>query len=188
MHIKKITVQQMAEKVISRKRIRSDASEGEVSIDSQDSMLSGWDRLDVDNSSDNSSLGPVFKVPRSSAARKLEFSMERFLPESLELDVVIGGHEEKQKVYPLTDNYIIDLLSMVSALSKVATCNKCHNGSKEIFEIDRRGTCASKLLFRCSACYHSTISMSVGNLKSKSTNLLDTSCVSGARLAGKNSE
>ena len=38
----------MAEKVISRKRIRSDASEGEVSIDSQDSMLSGLDRLDVD--------------------------------------------------------------------------------------------------------------------------------------------
>ena len=68
----------MAEKVISRKRIRSDASEGEVSIDSQDSMLSGLDQLDVDNTSDDSALGPVFKVPRSSDARKLEISRERF--------------------------------------------------------------------------------------------------------------
>ena len=129
----------MTEKVISRKRIRSDASEGEVSVDSQESMLSGLERLDVDSTSDDSASGPVFKVPRSSAARKLEISRERFLPDSLELDIVIGGHLEKQKVYPLTDNYIIDLLSMVSALSKVATCSECKNGSIEIFEI-KRGT------------------------------------------------
>ena len=132
----------MTEKVISRKRIRSDASEGEVSVDSQDSMLSGLDQLDVDNTSvfDDSASGPVFKVPRSSAARKLEISRGRFLPDSLELDVDIGGHLEKQKVYPITDNYIIDLLSMVSALSKVATCNECKNGSIEIFEIERGTT------------------------------------------------
>ena len=51
----------MAEKVISRKRIRSDASEGEVSIDSQESMLSGLERLDVDITSDDSASGPVFR-------------------------------------------------------------------------------------------------------------------------------
>ena len=180
----------MAEKDISRKRIRSDASEGEVSVDSQESMLSGLDQLDVDNTSvfDDSASGPVFKVPRRSATRRLEISEGSFLPDSLELDIEIGGQLEKQKVYPLTDNYVIDLLSMVSALSKVATCNKCKNGPIEIFEIKRRGTSASKLLFRCNMCNHSTISMSVGDLNSKPTNILDTSCVLGARLAGMNSE
>ena len=114
---------QMAEKVISRKRIRSDASEGEVSVDSQEFMLSGLEQLDVDNTSvfDDSASGPVFKVPRRSATRTLEIPEGSLLTNGLELEIEISGQTERQKVYPLTDNYVIDLLSMVSALSKVST-------------------------------------------------------------------
>ena len=52
-------------KHISRKRKRSGASEGEVSFESQESMLSGLEQLDVDNASlfDDSASESVFNRP-----------------------------------------------------------------------------------------------------------------------------
>ena len=52
-------------KYISRKRKRRGASEGEVSFESQESMLSGLEQLDVDNATlfDDSASESVFNRP-----------------------------------------------------------------------------------------------------------------------------
>ena len=96
--------------------------------------------------------------------------MEAFSPDCLDLEIEIDGCRFGKKKVPITDNYIIDLVAMVTTLSQVATCKKCNKGAIEIFEIDCRGTSASKLLFRCSACYNSKISMDVSVDNFKSTN------------------
>ena len=42
---------------------------------------------------------------------------------------------------------------MVPSLSEVALCKDCKIVVMELFEMDCRSICASKLLFRCSVCF-----------------------------------
>ena len=76
---------------------------------------------------------------------------------------------------------------MISFMSEVASCRQCKEGVMQLFEIDCRGTCASKLSFRCSTCKNGKFFRNVGEIKSR-TNRLDLSCVLGARIVGINSE
>ena len=174
---------------ITRKRKRSAASESAASslVSQESSVSADFDKLNFDIQDSGSES--TFKKPRMKATGKLQHTCGSFLPDCFELRMEIEGCMfPKQKVRPVTDNYVIDLVAMIKTLSEVATCKKCKEGEIEIFEIDLRGTSASKLLFRCNACDNAKISMNVGVVGSKSTNVLDSSCVLGARLAGINSE
>ena len=120
---------------------------------------------------------------------KLEYIEESFLPGYRFLDVKTELHSTpiKQKVYELSDDYIVDLAAMISSMSEVASCRLCKEGVMQLFEIDCPGTYASKLLFRCSTCNNGKFFMNVGEIKSP-TNRLDVSWGIGARIVGINSE
>ena len=132
---------------ITRKRKRSAASESAVSsLGSQESVSADFDKLDLDSLDSGSES--TFKNPRMKATGKLQLIGGSFLPECFELRMEIDGCVfPKQKVRPVTDNYVIDLVAMIKTLSEVATCKKCKEGEIEIFEMDLRGTSASRLSF-----------------------------------------
>ena len=62
------------------------------------------------------------------------------------------GSQASQMVFPLVDNYIINLLAMVSTLVKVAVCSECKEGTMEIFELNYTASSATKFLLRCNNC------------------------------------
>ena len=183
----------------TRKRRKSAASESGPSLTSQDSIFEGFDALDMSSQPDDSTSERLFKIPRRSskkevptgtiASEKLKYIEESFLPGYRFLDVKTELHSTpiKQKVYELSGDYIVDLAAMISSMSEVASCRLCKEGVMQLFEIDCPGTCASKLLFRCSTCNNGKFFMNVGEIKSP-TNRLDVSCVIGARIVGINSE
>ena len=192
----------------SRKRKRSAASESGPSLVSEDLMLR-IDALDMSSQHDATSE-TLFKKPRRSirkkdvptgtiASEKLEYNDESHLPGYRWLDIKMEtgmeGFEDKsriykQKVYEVSGDYIVDLAAMISSMSEVASCNQCEEkeGVMQLFEIECPGTCASKLLFRCSKCKNAKIFMNVGEVNPSTTNRLDISCVLGARIVGMNSE
>ena len=183
----------------TRKRKMSDASQSMATSGSQDSVSMDLGTLNV-NSQPADSAPEIFKKPRTSirskeipsetmASKKLIYKKESFIPTSSEeMKIQIEGYSYNQSVRPLCGNYIVDLSAMILSLSEVASCILCNGGVMELFEMACRGTCASKLLFRCNKCYNSKIFMNVGEINSDSTNSLDTSTVLAGRIAGLNSE
>ena len=149
--------------------------------------------------SDSETPSMLFKKPRISlrrkeiptgtiASEKLKYIEGSFHQDFSLMYLKIEGEKVKQKVRPLSDRYIVDLAAMVSTLSEVASCKKCNKGEMELFEMNSRATCASKLVFRCCACNNSIVFMNVGEINSDSTNLLDLSCVLGGRIVDLNPE
>ena len=102
---------------ITRKRKRSAASESAASsLGSQESVSADFDSLDSGSES-------TFKKPRMKA--KLQLTGGSFLPDCFELRMEIDRCVfPNQKVRPVTDNYVIDLVVMIKTLSEVATCKK----------------------------------------------------------------
>ena len=180
----------------TRKRRRSAPSESEISHGSQDSMSNLFETLDVFSQDDGSASESTiqFKKPRkrrevpseTPAAKKLDYVVDKYTPESYSLDLLIDDRTIVQEVSPIFGNYIVNLDTLVSSLSEVATCIKCKAGVIKLFEMNCPGTCASKLVFRCSHCYNSKLFMSVGEINSGSTNSLDLSTVLGGCLSGLN--
>ena len=190
-----------------KKTTKRSAPDSEPNPGSQDSLLQDFDTLEVDSQQDDSASESLFKKPRLSkrrskvptesiSSKKLNFDDEIYLPEPIKMHLLIPELIEDQQfeqlimqeVLPLCGNYIMDLDAMVSALSAVATCKRCKSGEMQLFEMKRTTTCASQLVFRCNACCNAIIFMNVGEIGSKSTNILDLSSVLGSRLAGIPSE
>ena len=124
------------------------------------------------------------KVPGANVAESVE---ETFLPSSFLLDLMCEGSQASQMVFPLVDNYIINLLAMVSTLVKVAVCSECKEGTMEIFELNYTASSATKFLLRCNNCHNSIVFLGVGDFNSVSTNALDASSVLGSCIVGLNS-
>ena len=183
----------------TRKRKNSAPSESVHSLGSQDSLTDRIGGLGMSSQPSDSTSERPFKIPRRKdvptgtiASEKLEYIEGSFLPGYRMLDVETKNEttSTRYKVRELSSDYIVDLAAMISSMAEVASCRQYKEGVMELFEINCLGTCASKLLFRCSTCDNGKFFMNVGEIKSPDspTNRLDLSCVLGARMVGMNSE
>ena len=103
----------------------------------------------------------------SNTDQKLKFRKERYIPPKTSLPIKADKQKTaNEEVCRVFGKYVVDFQFMVEALAEVASCKLC-NSKLELFEMRSIVTCASKLIFRCTECFHSKCFWNVGTCADK---------------------